>query len=384
MHGISHELRKAESQKVTLIGSILDGVLGLAKVIVGYLFHSHALIIDGIHSFTDLFTDFFVLFIGRIANEKPDEEHPYGHEKFETIGTAALGSILLGTAGALLYETVEKLLNQETTIIPGWPTLLVALLSILGKEAIYHYTKKTAEKINSSLLMANAWHSRTDAISSVVVLLGLLLSLYGYPWVDNLAAILVALLIAKVGWDFIRESLSELAESSLDSNRLQEIKTLIESVDGVEDAHALRTRKMGPKILLDVNVEVNNDITVSEGHEISAWVAKTLKEQNPDIADVTVHIDVEDDMDDDYSHSLSNLLPLRKNVREKLDRAWKDHLSVKYVKDFRFHYIDRKIEIEIILDSEILKEVSKANLKQELEELAQHYEWFSKVRLLFN
>jgi cation diffusion facilitator family transporter len=381
----NHSERQKYSKRVTLIGSVVDALLAVGKITIGILYHSHALIIDGIHSFTDLFTDFFVIIISHYSHAGPDEQHPYGHEKFETIGTAALGSILLGTAGALIYETIGKVLNPGPSFSPGWQTFVIAFISIVSKEAIFQYTKMASKKIGSDLLLANAWHSRTDAISSIVVFIGLIFAYFNYVWVDSIAAVIVALLIAKVGWGFVQDSLQELAEASLDPQIVRDMKKLILSVEGVKDAHALRTRKMGPKILLDVNIEVDSKITVSEGHEIAAWVAKVLKENHKEIADVTVHTDIEDDMMGDFFHNLSEVLPLRAEVIEELTNRWGDYPLFNAEYPFQLHYLQKKIEIEIILPLGALKDEPFKDLqllRKDLHQKCDDLEWFGGICFL--
>lgn len=387
---MNREEKKRYAQKVTILGSIADTLLGILKVVVGQLFHSQALIIDGIHSFTDVFSDVFVVIITRISHEAPDEKHPYGHEKFETIGSAALGSVLLATGGALIYETLRSLWLGETVPQPGTPTYWAAGISLLVKEGLYHYTYRAGKKLDSKLIMANAWHSRTDAFSSVVVLIGLVFSGFGYTIVDSIAAVFVALIIAKIGWRFVKESLVELAESSVEDGLEEKIREIILSVEGVQSSHALRTRRMGPKVIVDVNVEVDSHLTASEGHEISAWVIKELKDQVKEVEDVTVHMDVEDDMDhhDDnpYAHSFDDLLPLRKEVLSKLGEVWDFCPLMHDARHIRLHYIKRKIIPEIILPREYMKELAYSDVKHlenELNEKASKYTWYGQTTILF-
>lgn len=378
------------AQRVTIIGSIADTILGILKVIIGWLFHSHALVIDGIHSFTDVFSDIFVVVITKISHSGPDDNHPYGHEKFETIGSTALGSILIATGGALIYETITSLLSGETPPIPGWPTLIVAALSLIVKEGLYHYTYRAGEKLQSNLIKANAWHSRTDAFSSLVVLIGLTFASFGLTYVDSIAALVVALIITKIGWKFVKESIVELAETSAEPAVEEKIKDVILAVEGVQSCHALRTRKMGPKVIVDVNVEVSTYLTASEGHEISAWVIKRLKETISEVEDVTVHMDVEDDQDHDneelYAHSFDDLLPLRSHILKELESVWEGFPVLKDANHVRLHYIKRKVIPELILPLENTKSQDYQNIKElesQLDKKADHLPWYGKVSILF-
>ncbi len=162
---------KKAASRVTIIGMILDAVLGLIKVIAGALFHSQALLVDGIHSFTDVASDLVVLGVMRVSRKEPDQDHPYGHQRIETFGTLVLGSILIAVGAALAWENTLRLIEGKADIVPGWPVLLAAAVSVASKEWIYHYTRRVGLAIRSDLILANAWHSRSDALSSVVVLI---------------------------------------------------------------------------------------------------------------------------------------------------------------------------------------------------------------------
>ena len=155
--------RTKEAIKATWIGAFFDAILGVSKIIVGFLFFSHALIADGIHSLSDLLTDFMVVVIVKISHAEPDEDHPYGHERFETIGTVVLGFLLVAVAGAMAYESAQNLFNVEDAKIPGWPALAIAFASIVIKEALFRYTLAVGKRIKSDLLIANPWHRRTDS-----------------------------------------------------------------------------------------------------------------------------------------------------------------------------------------------------------------------------
>lgn len=366
---------------MTFIGSAVDLTLGLLKIVVGFLYHSHALIIDGFHSLTDLLTDFFVIIITRISNEKPDEEHPYGHGRFETIGTVILGAVLMTTAGALLFETLQRLVTGATTEIPGWPVFITAIISIIGKEVIYQYSKRVGERLNSQLLIANAWHSRSDAITTVFVLVGATFAYFGFPFMDALAAVIVSLFIGKIGWSFLFKSIKELVDTSLDAERVREIKSAIVRVPGVLSMHDLRSRMHGPKAVLDVNVQVSPHITVSEGHEISAWVMKVLIENFDEIEDVTVHTDVEDDRDEAFTHSPLDLLPLRPELETQIREVWAKLSDAPMLNEIHLHYLGGRILVDLyLLNNEIKKdqvETWSNKVRSELSEKS----WFKDVRL---
>lgn len=374
---MEEKYRKKQAQKVTLIWAIGDLFLGVLKIFVGKLFNSSALIADGLHSFSDLFTDFFVIIISHFAHEKPDENHPYGHGRFETLGTVILGSALIGVGFLIIFESVKDLWLGTTQVNPGWPTIAVAALSIIIKEASFQHTIHVGKKINSPLVIANAWHSRTDAISSVVVLIGLVLSVYGYPWIDEVVAMIVAIFIGKVGWDFLWNSIKEILETSLPNEMIEQINDEILKVDGVKSTHNLRTRKIGEKVLLDVNIEVSPLLTVSEGHEIASWVSKNLIDRFDDIIDVTVHTDVEDDRikGEEFCAEKKDLLPLRSEVIGKLMQHLAEY-DLNHLKEIRLHYIRGRIKFEFFFNENV---VNDANFEQLLNEKCSDFPWFDKI-----
>jgi cation diffusion facilitator family transporter len=355
---------KALAIRVTLIGSALDLFLGIGKIFCGVLFFSHALIIDGVHSLSDILTDGFVLLVTKYAHEQPDEEHPYGHARFETFGTIVIGVVLVILAFMLAKNSVDKYLLQEVAQIPKWPALIMALISIFSKEWIYRYTLKIGEKINSQLIIANAWHSRSDAFTSILVFVSLILSMNGLHEVDILTGIIIAGFIGKIGWDFMWGSIKELVDTSLDSAKLMDLKNAIMNVHGVKSFHNLRSRKMGDKAIIDVNIEVDNNLTVSEGHEISSWVVKDLIDQFSYLFDVTVHTDVEDDRVEghEYMSHKEVLLPLRDVVTNDINEKLNDELLSGIV-DIRLHYIFEKINIELIISDDTNLETIKSRLQ---------------------
>ncbi len=378
---LNHKEKQAAAQKVTLIGSAVDLILGVLKIITGSLFHSHALVIDGIHSLTDLLTDAFVLIITRVSNEKPDDEHPYGHGRFETLGTVVLGAILIATGGALLFETIQRFVAGGSQELPTWPVFIVAVLSIFGKEIIFRYSKKVGEDLNSQLLIANAWHSRSDAITTIVVLVGAVLTYFGAKHMDSLASVIVSIFIGKVGWDFTYASIKELVDTSLPDAQLAEVKKTILSVPGVLSMHDLRSRYHGNKAVLDVNIQVSPLITVSEGHEIASWVMKELMEGFDDIEDVTVHTDVEDDRAEAYQHAPLTLLPLRPTLESLVREHWDKIEGAPKLIEIQFHYLGGRVLVDLFLiNEEISKDQSEA-LAAKLRSALSSTNWFKDIRI---
>ncbi|MCH8553119.1 MAG: cation diffusion facilitator family transporter [Natronospirillum sp.] len=287
--------RERAMQRVTWVSTGVDFLLAVIKLTVGLLVRSPALIADGIHSFSDLVTDFFVLVINKVSHAEPDTEHPYGHARFETLGTVLIGAVLIGVSVGLIWDNVTRLLGDEPVANPSLWAITAAAVSLLAKEALYHYGRHWARKLDSSLLHANAWHSRTDALSSLVVLGGVLATWFGFGWVEAWAALIVAALIGHMGISLAWNALQELADRGVAEDTQQRMKKEIRAVPGVDNVHELRSRHMGNSVLIDVHIQVGNFISVSEGHQIGDWVMRRLREKFPEITDITLHVDPEDD-----------------------------------------------------------------------------------------
>lgn len=335
-----HNDRYWQAKKVTLIGAVFNAFLGLIKLIGGYLFHSHALIADGVHSFSDLVTDVMVLFASKYGSLDADESHPYGHQRIETAATLFL-SLLLCLAGfGIAWDALNELLYSTMTK-PGWLALPVICSSILINEALFHYTKHVGIKINSSLLIANAWHHRSDAASSLVVLVGLIGSLAGLIYLDAVAAIIVGIMIIKMGCDYGWNSVKELVDTAVDASLLTQIEHIIQNVHGVERIHQLRSRSMGNNVLIDVHIMVASKISVSEGHYIAEHVHHALVTQIPSVNDVIVHVDHEDD----ERSSPSLHLPSRKVLQEQLLNEV--HIDFPDILFWNVHYLNGSISIDL-------------------------------------
>jgi cation diffusion facilitator family transporter len=284
-----------EIRSVTLVGSALDGILALAKVAGGYFGHSQALIADGIHSLSDLLTDLLVIVAARKASHQADREHPYGHGRIQTIATALLAASLALVACGVAWNAIDRLASPDVLLLPSWEALVIAAVSVVVKEGVFHYTMRSARRLNSSLLRANAWHSRTDALSSLVVIAGIIGAMLGLPWADPVAAIGVAAMILYVAFRIGKESVEELIDTAVDPKTQEEARQTIMAVPGVLDTHELRTRRMGSQVYADVHIRVAQFISVSEGHHIGDKVMKALKDRFEQMTDVVVHIDSEDD-----------------------------------------------------------------------------------------
>lgn len=313
------------------------------KIGFGVLGHSAALIADGIHSLSDLLSDLLVITAVRLGSREADYEHPYGHRRFETIATVILGVSLIAIGGLIAWSVMNRMAHPEHLPVPNIIGLGIAAVSILVNEWLYHYTKRIARQTRSKLLLANAWHQRSDAISSLVVLFGIAAVMLGYPFADAIAAVVVALMIAKIGLNLVLESIKELVDTSLPPKLVAEIRAAIMSIDGVEGIHLLRTRYMGEDALIDAHIVVDPRITVSEGHSIGDTVRDELIARFDDVMDVLVHVDPEDD-EGQFEHGK----PLtRGDVRFLLDKYLGNFNTS--IQDFRIHYLNGQIEVEVIL-----------------------------------
>ena len=340
-----HDARYRDIRVVTLVGAVVDLLLGAAKIVVGLAAGSQALIADGVHSFSDLATDFLVLFAAKHAQRKADIEHPYGHGRIETVATVVLGLSLVLVAVGISYDAVSRLLEPGLLLHPGVLALVVAVISVVSKEIIYQYTARASRRLRSKMLLANAWHSRTDAISSVVVVIGVVGTMAGFQYLDAVAAVVVALMIAKIGWDLLWKSLQELIDTALEPEQVAEISDTIMSVHGVRACHMLRTRHSGSDVLADVHILVDPALSVSEGHQIGETVRRRLLDTNDDVSDVTVHIDPEDD----ELASPCDHLPLRNEILRRLDEQWQELDLGADLDKVVLHYLDGKVHVDVFL-----------------------------------
>jgi cation diffusion facilitator family transporter len=314
----------------------------------------------------------------RLGSREADKEHPYGHRRFETIAGVILGGSLIFIGAGIGWSVYERMSNPETLPVPNELSLAITTVSILLNEWLYHYTKRIAKITRSKLLLANAWHQRSDAFSSIVVLIGIGAVMLGYPLADAIAAIIVALLVIKIGLNLTIEGIKELVDTALPDSLVAEIRTVIYGIDGVEDIHLLRTRYMGEDALIDAHIIVDPRISVSEGHRIGDMVRDELIARFDDVMEVLVHVDPEND-----EAFATNIRPLtRANVQELLTENLPELLP--YLEDFRIHYLEHKIEIELIIpfalsiQSELIK-----NINVKLENIKHNVPQIETILLFF-
>jgi len=349
-------VRYQASRRVALLGMGTNALLVVGQVVVGIVGHSQALVADGLHTLSDLCADLLVLFALKHSAKEADEEHPYGHARIETAVTLALGVILLLVGLAIAARAGVRLLDHENIVAPSAVTLGVSGFTILAKEALYRYTMRVARRFDSDMLKASAWHHRSDAISSIIVFVGIAGSIAGIQSLDALAAAGVALFVAKIGIELGWPAITELVDTGLDPEQLRHVRRTILSVDGVRELHLLRTRRIGGRALVDVHIIVDEDISVSEGHYISEAVRAKLVNEVDVVADALVHIDPEDD-----THVTPvRDLPSRSTLQAELRHAFRDIDAAARIERIVLHYVNGKVRVELLLPLSALAGVGDA------------------------
>ncbi|CAA6819094.1 MAG: Cobalt-zinc-cadmium resistance protein [uncultured Thiotrichaceae bacterium] len=340
--------RYKQTRNVTIIGAVTNLFLAAIQLIGGFFTQSQALIADGFHTLSDLASDFVVLVAAKMASKDADDDHPYGHGRIETVATIVLGASLVLVGIGIAYDATQRLFHVDRLLQPTSLGLLFAGIAIVAKESLYHITRRVGKRINSPMLMANAWHHRSDAISSIAVLLGIAGTIFlGIPWLDAAAAIIVALMIMYMGSGMVYESVMELIDTALDPERTQEMQTYIHQLDGVENVHMLRTRMMGGRGVADVHVQVGSMISVSEGHHIAERVMHGLQHEFEELHDITVHIDPEDDECSSPCEKLPSRQKILQQLQPHLDRAGFDKRD-----KMNLHYLDGTIQLDFCLHSQ--------------------------------
>ncbi len=336
-----------EAGRVVWRGLITNVLLACGQVGVGILGRSTALVADGFHTLSDLLSDTLVLLASRFGARAADQDHPYGHARIETAGAFGLSLVLLGAGIGIALHAADILGHPGRLAPPSLSALAMALVAIGVKEGLYWYTQRAAQRLRSQLLHANAWHYRTDVFSSAVVAVGITGSLLGVHDLDAIAAIGVAILIVRMGASIGWQAMRELVDTGLEAEKLERIRQVILSIDGVRTLHLLRTRRTGGLALIDVHILVDSTVSVSEGHQIAEMVRLTLMNRVENIADVLVHIDPEDD-----EHAAVNArLPSRSALFARLQGYFADIPEARSIaeKNIALHYLGGKLHVEIML-----------------------------------
>ncbi|HEY8905608.1 MAG TPA: cation diffusion facilitator family transporter [Rhodoferax sp.] len=282
--------RSAAASRSTWVSVGVNLLLTVAQIVAGVLSKSQGLIADGVHSLSDLVADFVVLLANQHSQKDADEDHPYGHQRFETAASLVLGVLLLAVGVGMLWSAVGKLQNPGTIATVHIAALWVAAAALTAKELLFRYMLAVAKRVKSSMLVANAWHARSDAASSLVVGLGIIGNLAGYPILDPIAAAIVGFMVAKMGWSFGWDAMHDLMDRAVDDAEVQAIRKTMLETPGVSGVHDVRTRKMGDMIVVDAHLEVVSTLTVEQGHDI-AVIARQRVMQRHRVINLMTHID---------------------------------------------------------------------------------------------
>ena len=289
--------REKKIYKVTAIGSVVNILLVIFKFVAGFVGRSSAMVADAVHSLSDLLTDFIIIIFVKKASKPIDHTHEYGHGKFETLATLVIGIILIVVGLGIMITGVEdcvKFFQGDRGERPRIIALIAAVLSIILKEGAYRYTLSQGNKINSSVLIANAWHHRSDAFSSIATLIGVAGSMFlgkNGLILDPLAAILVSIYICKSGFDVVKPSLDELLEKSLPIETEKEIRDILKSVEGIEGIHNLKTRKIGNRIAVEAHAEMDGSISLEKAHQIASEAEKEIKKKYGQKTHIGIHME---------------------------------------------------------------------------------------------
>ncbi|BDI06901.1 cation diffusion facilitator family transporter [Sphaerotilus microaerophilus] len=282
--------RAAAASRSTWVSVAVNLVLTTAQIAAGLLTKSQGLVADGIHSLSDLVADFVVLFANHHSQKDADADHPYGHHRFETAASLVLGALLLAVGLGMLWSAFLKLEQPDSVQTVHAAALWVAGGALIAKEGLFRYMLAVAKRVKSSMLVANAWHARSDAASSLVVGVGIAGNLAGYPILDPIAAAIVGFMVTKMGWEFGWDALHDLMDRAIDEAEVAAIRSTLEGTPGIQGVHDIRTRKMGDMIVVDAHIEVDAALSVEEGHHI-AVEARTRVMQRHRVLNLMSHVD---------------------------------------------------------------------------------------------
>ena len=342
-NGESAAERSAVAQRATWVSVAVNLVMTVAQLIVGWLAHSQSLIAHGLHSFSDLLSDFLVIYASRQSAHPADEAHPYGHARIETAATLVLGISLALIGGGIFWESGMRLQHIEVLPAVEYSALWVAIATVVSKEGLYRYLIRVAERLRSQLLIANALHTRADAASALVVVVGIGGALLGWAFLDLLAAALMGFMILRMGVELAWGAIKELIDTGLDERQVSSIRECLLATPGVRGLHQLRTRRMAHQALVDAHVQVDSRISVSEGHRIAESARARVLREHPEVLDVLVHIDPEDDMAPELA---SFRLPGRDVMLGELQPIL---AGLPEPEKVVLHYLNGQVEVEVFL-----------------------------------
>lgn len=354
--------RAEQTQYATWVSVVVNLVLTVVQIVVGWLAHSQSLVAHGLHSFSDLLSDFLVIYASRQSAHPADQAHPYGHARVETAATLILGASLTLIGGGILWESGMRLQHIENLPSVEMSAFWVAVATVIAKEGLYRYLIRVAERLRSQLMIANALHTRADAASALVVVVGIGGALLGWSFLDLLAAALMGFMILRMGAGLAWGALKELIDTGLEETQVAAIRQTLAATPGVLGVHNLRTRRMAHQALVDVHVQVDSRISVSEGHRIAESARARVLREHAEVLDVLVHIDPEDDLDPD----IAIRLPAREVLLQELLPLLADLPEPEKVV---LHYLGGRIEAEIFFSHAFFENgEAMRKLSQELAE----------------
>ena len=372
--------RYALSNRCTWTSVFVNIALTITQVAAGIFSHSQSLIADGVHSLSDLVSDFLVLIASYHSKTPADDDHPYGHGRIETAASLVLGAILVLTGVGIMYGAAIKLENIGNLPPVTSLALWTAGLALIAKEGLFRYMLHVGEKLRSPMLIANAWHARSDAASSLVVAIGIAANMMGFIYADAVAAIVVGFMIVRMGFVFAWEAFQELIDAGLSFEEVASIRQTLMDTQGVKNVHDLRTRKMAHRVLVDAHILVDSKISVSEGHSIAERARKRVIDSHESVNDVLVHVDNEDDAG--YGEDVPMVSPSREELLVALAKVLDGLPAPEQV---TFHYLAGKVEADVLMAYDALKTtaaITKAN--QLIEDRLIGHAFFSQVRLAAN
>ncbi|MBR3179869.1 MAG: cation transporter [Clostridia bacterium] len=277
-------------KKLSAVGILGNVLLAMFKLFSGVIGKSGAMISDAVHSLSDVFAT-LVAFIGVVLSKRPeDREHPYGHERIECVASLILGLILAGTGIGIGYSGVQKLITREAIEVPTLLPLIAAVISIIVKEAMFWYTMHYAKKMDSPAFKADAWHHRSDALSSVGSFIGIGLAKLGFPVMDQIASLVICIFILKVAFDITKDALGKMLDTSCGSEFEETLRNFVLSQPGVEDIDLLHTRQFGNKIYIDLEIAVGRSLSLLEAHSIAESVHANVEKQYPNVKHIMIHV----------------------------------------------------------------------------------------------
>ena len=372
---LAKQERFDEGQRITWVSVAVNIVLTAMQLVVGFVAHSQSLIADAMHTLSDIVSDAFVLFANRKGAEAADEDHPYGHGRFETAASLVLGLLLAGTGAGILIAAAGRLQDIGSAPPVGVAAMWAAIFTLAAKEGLFRYMLAKAERLRSPMLVANAWHARADALSSLVVAAGIAGALIGFNFADAVAAIIVGAMIVHAGFKFAWAAIRELIDTGLSAQEVDAIRQTIASTSGVLSMHELRTRRMAHQVLVDAHVQVNPRISVSEGHRVAESARQRVLESHPEVLDVLVHIDAENDLLGNAAIQLPERAVLLAHLRELLGA------NPPELDQTTLHYLGNRVEAEVFLPPGYADEAGIAAIRQRVEAALPDDSWFVAIRL---